>query len=137
MKQLIATFVLLAVVLHAQETMLFDFRNKQTCGWFGNHDIATVTPTDEGLHAVSSGREDPWIEGPVIPKLPEGDYEQLILEFRFKGTGDQPVPPEPPVFPEAAYQFPEVPEYDPGGESMHFVTGIPDEHQGSVLPMRF
>jgi hypothetical protein len=87
MKQLIATFVLLAIVLHAQETMLFDFRNKQTCGWFGNHDIATVTPTDEGLHAVSSGREDPWIEGPVIPKLPEGDYEQLILEFRFKGTG--------------------------------------------------
>ena len=52
MKQLIATFVLLAVFLHAQETMLFDFRNKQTCGWFGNHDIATVTPTDEGLHAV-------------------------------------------------------------------------------------
>ncbi len=87
MKQLIASFVLLAVVLHAQETMLFDFRNKQTCGWFGNHDIATVTPTDEGLHAVSSGREDPWIEGPVIPKLPDGDYEQLILEFRFKGTG--------------------------------------------------
>ena len=87
MKQLIATFVLLAVFLHAQETMLFDFRNKQTCGWFGNHDIATVTPTDEGLHAVSSGREDPWIEGPVIPKLPDGDYDQLILEFRFKGTG--------------------------------------------------
>ena len=87
MKQLIATFVLLAVVLHAQETMLFDFRNKQTCGWFGNHDIAAVTPTDEGLHAVSSGREDPWIEGPVIPKLPDGNYEQLILEFRFKGTG--------------------------------------------------
>ncbi|MBO7533748.1 MAG: hypothetical protein J6T46_07150, partial [Victivallales bacterium] len=87
MKQLIATFVLLALFLHAQETMLFDFRNKQTCGWFGNHDIATVTPTDEGLHAVSSGREDPWIEGPVIPKLPDGDYEQLILEFRFKGTG--------------------------------------------------
>ena len=87
MKQLIATVVLLAVFLHAQETMLFDFRNKQTCGWFGNHDIATVTPTDEGLHAVSSGREDPWIEGPVIPKLPDGDYDQLILEFRFKGTG--------------------------------------------------
>ena len=74
MKQLIATVVLLAVFLHAQETMLFDFRNKQTCGWFGNHDIATVTPTDEGLHAVSSGREDPWIEGPAMPQLPEGDY---------------------------------------------------------------
>ena len=87
MKQLIATFVLLAVVLHAQETMLFDFRNKQTCGWFGNHDIATVTPTDEGLHAVSSGREDPWIEGPVIPKLPDGDYDKIILRIRFKGTG--------------------------------------------------
>ena len=87
MRQLAATFILLAIFIHAQETMLFDFRNKNTCGWFGNHDIATVTPTDEGLHAVSSGREDPWIESPVIPKLPDGDYEQLILEFRFKGTG--------------------------------------------------
>ncbi|MBP5672123.1 MAG: hypothetical protein J6X49_07015 [Victivallales bacterium] len=89
MKHLAVLLLFAACLLSAQqdEIMLFDFRNKNTCGWFGNHDIASVTPTDEGLHAVSSGREDPWIEGPVIPKLPDGDYDKIILEIRYKGTG--------------------------------------------------
>ena len=76
MKQMLAVLaVMSAAIVSAQsDVMLFDFRDGETHGWRGNSHVAKVEGTKEGLHAVSNGNEDPWIEGPVIPSLPDGGY---------------------------------------------------------------
>ncbi len=89
MKRFSLCFLMLCCVAFAQEwTMLFDFRGGQLNGWKGNFDVKSLTATAEGLHAVSSGGIDPWIEGPVIPKLPApGNYDKIVLEVYVKATG--------------------------------------------------
>ena len=88
MRQMLAMLaVMSAAIVSAQsDVMLFDFRDGETHGWRGNSHVAKVEGTKEGLHAVSNGNEDPWIEGPVIPSLPDGDYDKIWIEIRFKGT---------------------------------------------------
>ena len=88
MRQMLAVLaVMSAAIVSAQsDVMLFDFRDGQTHGWRGNSHVAKCEGTKEGLHAVSNGNEDPWIEGPVIPSLPDGDYDKIWIEIRFKGT---------------------------------------------------
>ena len=73
-QMLVVLAVMSAAIVSAQsEVMLFDFRDGQTHGWRGNYHVAKVEGTKDGLHAVSNGNEDPWIEGPAMPQLPEGD----------------------------------------------------------------
>ena len=86
-QMLVVLAVMSAAIVSAQsDVMLFDFRDGQTHGWRGNYHVAKVEGTKEGLHAVSNGGEDPWIEGPAIPSLPEGDYDKIWIEILYKGT---------------------------------------------------
>ena len=88
MRQMLAVLAVLstAIVSAQSDIMLFDFRDGKTNGWIGNHDVAKIEGTKEGLHAVSNGKEDPWIEGPAMPQLPEGDYNKIWIEILYKGT---------------------------------------------------
>ncbi|MGN0878630.1 MAG: hypothetical protein ACI4WT_04155, partial [Oligosphaeraceae bacterium] len=96
MKRLL-TAALFALCLAAQaaepvhSVMLFDFRDSQLHGWRGNSQVKSLTPTPEGLQVAVTGREDPWIEGPAIPALPEGDYTKMLVEARFRNTGSTQV----------------------------------------------
>lgn len=71
--------------------MLFDFRDSQLHGWKGNSQVKALTPTPEGLQVTVTGREDPWIEGPAIPALPQGDYDKMLVEAHFRNTGSTQV----------------------------------------------
>lgn len=86
-KTLLCLCLTLAVLAaHANETiMLLDFRNSQSHNWRGNYHVASLTPTAEGICAVSTGNEDPWIEGPALPVLPQSDYDVLEVELCVKG----------------------------------------------------
>ena len=88
MRQMLAVLAVLstAIVSAQSEVMLFDFRDGNMNGWRGNYHVAKCEGTKEGLHAVSNGGEDPWIEGPAMPTLPDGNYEKVWIEILFKGT---------------------------------------------------
>ena len=90
MRQMLAVLAVLstAIVSAQSDVMLFDFRDGQTHGWRGNYHVAKCEGTKEGLHAVSNGKEDPWIEGPAIPKLPAGDYDKIQIIIRCKASAD-------------------------------------------------
>ena len=90
MRQMLAVLaVMSAAIVSAQsEVMLFDFRNGNSCGWRGNSHVEKTEARPEGFYALSNGGEDPIIEGPVIPKLPDGDYDKVEIIIRFKGTSE-------------------------------------------------
>lgn len=88
-KKCLASFFLFVagILLHASDgMMLFDFRSQQLHGWRGNSYIQSLTPTPEGLHVVTTGGEDPWIEGPAMPELPPGDYDKVNVEVHFRNA---------------------------------------------------
>ena len=90
MRQMLAVLAVVSVtIVSAQnEVMLFDFRNGNSCGWRGCKHIEKTEARSEGFYVLSNGGEDPIIEGPVIPKLPDGDYNKVEITIRFKGTAD-------------------------------------------------
>ena len=96
MRQMLAVLaVMSAAIVSAQsEVMLFDFRNGNSCGWRGNSHVEKTEARPEGFYALSNGGEDPIIEGPVIPKLPDGDYDKVEIIIRFKGITRLQVGPD-------------------------------------------
>ena len=71
---------------NSKPTVLFDFRNGNANNWIGNMHIAKTEATEEGFRAICSGGEDPWIEGPKIPSLPEGNYDKIQIDITLKTT---------------------------------------------------
>lgn len=83
--------LLAAASVTAQTVTLFDFTGSRQNGWFGNERVESVTPTPEGLRVVCPDVSDPWVEGPVCPDLPEGDYERIVIEFTCRLWGSNNV----------------------------------------------
>ncbi|MFP4171754.1 MAG: hypothetical protein ACLFV4_02480 [Candidatus Hydrogenedentota bacterium] len=81
----LALAVLLAAPTHADEVMLFDFREDDH-GWHGNPRVENFRQDpDDGL-VFDSVDVDPWIEGPPPENLPLG--VELRLAIRMRSTGD-------------------------------------------------
>lgn len=88
LKALSLLFLLvLSLAASGQErTVLLDFTNGRLNG-YGGQRTESLTPTPEGLHVVTTGKLDPWIEGPPLKQLSPGNSQKIVLEIRFKGTG--------------------------------------------------
>ncbi|MBO7533608.1 MAG: hypothetical protein J6T46_06435, partial [Victivallales bacterium] len=72
----------------AETTTLLDFTNGKTHGYIGNSNVESVKGSKEGLVVVcKDDKEDPWIEGPALHNWPQGDFNQMYLDIKFKGHG--------------------------------------------------
>ena len=77
------------ITAKAAETItLLDFTNNKKNGYFGNTNVESVRPSNEGLVVVCHpDKEDPWIEGPALHNWLQGDFTQMYLDITFKGHG--------------------------------------------------